>query len=997
MTENLCTGHRMMPLILIALVLGGSVAWGDVTYTLHFDPASSPEAQQVANSVAEAVPVINQYGSFNKHWDVYYDAGIPTAEANYNGYIGCGGTRNTRVIFHEGAHTFGMGTYWAYSGLISGGVWGGQYGNQAQFETFNDYADGLHGDGHAIWPGGFNYDSEDGFIQRIWMLRIMAGIRADMGILSFTREAENELVHIGGTAGFHVESPAADTYQWYKDGSPLQNGGDISGADTDTLRIANAEVSDEGSYYCAAGGAGETLNSRSRQLFVDPEQQLVQLDMDGNVTDSVNTNTGTAYGSPAYTAGKIGQAINLDGANDYITLPAAIGHAKDITVATWVNWDGGNNWQRIFDFGNNTYQYMFLTPKSGDGTLRMAFKDAINGVYSEQYVETSALPTGQWVHLAVVLEGNVVTLYKNGQAAGSAVMPNIDPGDFLPTENYIGKSQFSDPLFNGRIDDFRVYNYALDGSEVWNLWGQSANHAPGFDSDPLLIPAAVVAEGYTGQTLADFAADADLDSLTFTKLDGPDWLAVAVNGALSGIPTDADIDLNSFMVRVQDSSGASSDTELRIQVGYAAGPLAYWDFDDVALGAADGAAVPDSDAYTVWRVAATDKSGYGNHLTTWDHAFAGFNWSTNSQQNDFSIKSTGDYPAAYTWSDQSQPSGSDIENFRGSSFTVEALATVSGSGFRTVLGRDAVNLSSADGGLAALYLGLDNGNHAVFRYLDVDGHTVELASSTTYAADDDVFHHFVGVTDGSTVSLYVDGELEDQATGQSLGGLGIGTTSGSEWHAGGWSVGRGLFAGGHTDRWQGYIDAVAISGVALAPAAFVLNDVSLPDAPVGLVAESGDSQVALAWNTETNATEYAVKVWTASGGPYVVLETVTATNYVYSGLPNGSDFYFVVSAINIEGEGPDSLEVHAVPSVDIEPEEFFIADHMVENGSNFLMRISNSVPGHLYRVLATDTLTPPDWQPAGSELMGDGSNLQLDVAIEPAYSNRYFKLDVMRQ
>src|SRR5690606_24295225 len=118
-----------------------------------------------------------------------------------------------------------------------------------------------------------------------------------------------------------------------------------------------------------------------------------------------------------------------------------------------------------------------------------------------------------------------------------------------------------------------------------------------------------------------------------------------------------------------------------------------WDFDDASLGAADAQAMPDSDGYTVWREAAIDKSGNGNHLTTWDHAWAGFDWSVSSDQGDFSVVAAGEYPAAYTWSMQSLPEGIDVETAFLKEFTVEALFTATGSGYRTVLGRDAQDVS----------------------------------------------------------------------------------------------------------------------------------------------------------------------------------------------------------------------------------------------------------------------------------------------------------------
>ena len=55
---------------------------------------------------------------------------------------------------------------------------------------------------------------------------------------------------------------------------------------------------------------------------------------------------------------------------------------------------------------------------------------------------------------------------------------SLNPTDILsssPQNNYIGKSQWPDPLFNGQIDDFRVYDYALTSVEVAGLASSSYN------------------------------------------------------------------------------------------------------------------------------------------------------------------------------------------------------------------------------------------------------------------------------------------------------------------------------------------------------------------------------------------------------------------------------------------------------------------------------------------------------------------------------------------
>ena len=150
---------------------------------------------------------------------------------------------------------------------------------------------------------------------------------------------------------------------------------------------------------------------------------------DGNSLDSSgNRNNAVVTGSATYVAGKVGSAINLDGASSYLSLPAGMLNFSNFTIAAWVNWNGGNQWQRIFDFGNGTGQYMFLTPNSGSGTLRFAV--TTNGNGAEQRLDASELPTSQWVHVAVTYNGAVGNLYTNDYAGGFQQRHEHPAGEF---------------------------------------------------------------------------------------------------------------------------------------------------------------------------------------------------------------------------------------------------------------------------------------------------------------------------------------------------------------------------------------------------------------------------------------------------------------------------------------------------------------------------------------------------------------------------------------
>lgn len=191
---------------------------------------------------------------------------------------------------------------------------------------------------------------------------------------------------------------------------------------------------------------------------------VAQFQFDGNTQDgSVNLNHSATYGSVSYTQGKVGTgSITLNGANNFVQLPPDIASHQEITVATWVFWNGGASLQRIFDFGNNQLENMFLSPSSDSSQLQFTIKNS----NIEQSLKASALPTGVWSHIAVTLGATAAKMYVNGKQVAESTSITLSPIDFKPVLNYIGRSQNSDPLLNGRIDDFRIYNYALTPDEI---------------------------------------------------------------------------------------------------------------------------------------------------------------------------------------------------------------------------------------------------------------------------------------------------------------------------------------------------------------------------------------------------------------------------------------------------------------------------------------------------------------------------------------------------
>ena len=250
---------------------------------------------------------------------------------------------------------------------------------------------------------------------------------------------------------------------------------------------------------------------------------VAQYAMDGNLTDSSgNSNDGLLTGVPVYTAGKFGSAISLDGTSNFVSLPAGMVNYNDLTVTAWVYWNGGANWQRIFDFGNDTAHNLFLTAKSDANTLRFGTR---NGGTAEQDLNTTVLSSNQWVHVAVTLSGNTGRLYVNGVLRNTGTITN-NPSDFNPVNVWIGKSQWPDPLFSGRVDDFRIYNYALSAAQIANVYNP-ANAASGFNqtvqTGALPGPLSVQVVGVMGRTYV---------LQRTSSLEHPVWVNVLTNGPL---------------------------------------------------------------------------------------------------------------------------------------------------------------------------------------------------------------------------------------------------------------------------------------------------------------------------------------------------------------------------------------------------------------------------------------------------------------------------------
>ncbi|MEO7933704.1 MAG: LamG-like jellyroll fold domain-containing protein [Chthoniobacterales bacterium] len=756
-------------------------------------------------------------------------------------------------------------------------------------------------------------------------------------------------------------SPTATSYQIQRTASGASAAGPYATLGTavePNLNFTDTTVVNGGSYYYKVVAITPTGNLESPPLLAN-QALVASYSFEGNTNDGTGTRHATAGGgvtAPGYAAGfGGGQAISLNGTDQYVQLPVNSGLSRDVTLAGWVYWNGGNANQRVFDFGSEIEKFMMLTVKNGSGKLQfqMTTSRVNNGTIT---LVGPTMPTATWTHLAVTFNGETATLYVNGKPVASGSSPRLAPM-FSQPFCYLGRSMWNpDAYFSGRIDNFRIANYGMTGKEIYNLWGQGgANAAPVFTANPIKPVDATQGINYSGsaQTLASLATDANGGTLTYSKVTGPAWLTVASNGALSGTPANGDVGVNAFVVRVTDSSGATDDANLYITVAnvndaptWSTNPIyklsvtqniAYIgtlanDASDVDVGdtisfskvsgpawlavAANGTLSGTPAAANVgvnsFVVRATDSSGAFNDATLTISVLAP------ALQTRFLLDgSASDSLGATTATLTGTPSyGTGVFNqslLLDGTTNYVTLGTLSGMTYNdfTVAtwvywnGGNAPQRIFDFGSGTDEYIYLTPSNGSNMRFLIRENGVDQYVDTAPLPKNQWV--HVAVTLNGSTATIYVNGVAKASNSAVTNEPANISLTLNY--------IGKSQYAS--DPLLNGQIDDFRLYNYALSASEVTALLSGVPAImPTGVLAVPASSKITLTWNTSATAQSYSVKRGTTSGGPYTTIASgLTATNYTdTSGLSIGVTYYYVVSATNTLGESANSDEDSVVLS-----------------------------------------------------------------------------------
>lgn len=201
----------------------------------------------------------------------------------------------------------------------------------------------------------------------------------------------------------------------------------------------------EGADDTCSGGSNDVCNSGSGQ--------------GGANLDGTSTATRT-------NSGKLSRALDFDGTNDVVTITNNFGidlndNLSNFTFSSWIypDSDGEADSGTVFNKGSNTYLRV-----DNQGTTDLDLECNLDRATTDTNVNVAdALTTATWNHVACAWDGTTLSVFVNGQLRGSSTSGT---GAISADANSLLIGGDTANNFDGKIDEFKVYNAALNASQI---------------------------------------------------------------------------------------------------------------------------------------------------------------------------------------------------------------------------------------------------------------------------------------------------------------------------------------------------------------------------------------------------------------------------------------------------------------------------------------------------------------------------------------------------
>ncbi len=244
--------------------------------------------------------------------------------------------------------------------------------------------------------------------------------------------------------------------------SMVVNGLTITSSDTNVIQVlANNMVRTfrPGKATLTATYQGKTDSA------VVTVQNVAKLEHRYPFTTGANDVVGNAHGTFKGAATAAGGSLVLDGTADtYLELPPGILAGYDaITVDAWVTFNTAATWARLWYFGDDRANELYLAPSVLGGASHWF---STGFPFGGDTITISPRWENETVHITCVYGNGVMEYYTNGVLHGGVPETTGRPDEIGKRFSWIGRSPHPDPFMNCTVDEFRIYRGRLSAEEI---------------------------------------------------------------------------------------------------------------------------------------------------------------------------------------------------------------------------------------------------------------------------------------------------------------------------------------------------------------------------------------------------------------------------------------------------------------------------------------------------------------------------------------------------
>ena len=196
-----------------------------------------------------------------------------------------------------------------------------------------------------------------------------------------------------------------------------------------------------------------------------------------------------ATSNPVVVGGKYGGSAAFNGSDNYWVTNPGLGESGDRTRALWIyinTMPAASSGDAVYYLGdsssNGYYENFAVRETAGATTYKFRYNDRYDsaaGGSNEEIYSITTLTTGVWYHVALVFDGSSRKLYINGSLDNSATFTNTVNNTSYPL--YLATFRNVCCYLDGVLDQFRLYNTALNATQIGYLYNASNTESTTLD------------------------------------------------------------------------------------------------------------------------------------------------------------------------------------------------------------------------------------------------------------------------------------------------------------------------------------------------------------------------------------------------------------------------------------------------------------------------------------------------------------------------------------